>query len=121
MISFTLSSRSTSEGLHEGSAFGMIRSVSSSILLLTRVMQVVNLAFGFVLYLLDVSNGVVVGRQAGAGLFDLGRLGIRLGGPWVSLICVGLPFRVCNPSVCRSVGLRLRSPLPQCLSFGMRL
>ena len=64
---FTLSSRSTSDGLQGGLAFGVMRSVSSSICLLTHVMQVVNLFFGFDLYLLDLLYGGNGGGETGVG------------------------------------------------------
>src|SRR5260221_62033 len=62
-----LLSRSTSDGLHGGSAFGIICSVSSSILWLTHVMQVVYLVFRFVLYLLDMLKGGNGGGVMGWG------------------------------------------------------
>src|SRR5258708_9386497 len=64
---FTLSSRSTSNGLQGGLAFGVMRSVSSSIRLLTHVMQVVNLFLGFDLYLLDLLYGGNGGGETGVG------------------------------------------------------
>src|SRR5258708_8709870 len=53
---FILLSRSTLDGLHGGSAFGVIHSISSNILWLTCVMHVMYFAFAFVLYLLDSSK-----------------------------------------------------------------
>src|SRR5258707_8053676 len=67
MKSFTLSCRSTSDGLHGGLAFGKVHSVSSRIWLLTCVMQVVNLILRFVLYLLGSINGGKGGGDAGVG------------------------------------------------------
>src|SRR5258708_25496633 len=64
---FTLSSRSTSDGLQGGSAFGVMHSVSSSICLLTCVMQVLNLFLGFDLYLLDSLYGGNGGGETGVG------------------------------------------------------
>ncbi len=67
MNTLILLSRSTSDGLHGGSAFGIICSVSSSILWLTHVMQVVYLVFRFVLYLLDMLKGGNGGGVMGWG------------------------------------------------------
>ena len=64
---FILSSRLTLDGLHGGSAFRVIHSISSNILWLTCVMHVMYLAFGFVLYLLDSSKGGSGGGVASCG------------------------------------------------------
>src|SRR5258707_14306348 len=77
MKSLTLSSRSTSDGLHGGSAFGVMHSVSSKILALTQVMQVVNLVLGFFLHLFDLLNGGSGGVVGVFDFFDLGRLGTQ--------------------------------------------
>src|SRR5260370_30071817 len=62
---FTLSRRSSSKGLHGGSALGAMHSVSSIILLLMHVMHVENLVFGLVLYLFKLSNGGSGGGEMG--------------------------------------------------------
>src|SRR5258708_45477 len=67
MKSFTLSCRSTLDGLHGGLAFGKVCSVSSRIWLLTHVMQVMNLVLGFILYLLGLINGGKGGGDAWVG------------------------------------------------------
>src|SRR5260370_14276523 len=54
---FTLSKRSSSDGCHSGSAFGMMHSVSSVILLLMWVMHMENFILGLSLYLFKSSNG----------------------------------------------------------------
>ncbi|SRR5258708_4958751 len=64
---FTLLSRSISDGLQGGLAFGVMHSVSSKICLLTHVMQVVSLFLGFILYLLDLLNRGSGGGEAGIG------------------------------------------------------
>src|SRR5260370_26046855 len=53
---FTLSSRSISDGLQGGSAFGVMHSVSSKFCLLMHVIQGVNLFLGFALYLFDLTT-----------------------------------------------------------------
>ncbi len=67
MKSFTLLCRSTSDGLHGGSVFGKVCSVSSRIWLLTHVMQVMNLVLRFILYLLGLINGGKGGGDARVG------------------------------------------------------
>ena len=65
MKSLTLSLKLTSEGHHGGLAFGCIHSVSSNVQLLTWVMHVVGLHFGFVLCLLFSLYGGSGGRVVG--------------------------------------------------------
>src|SRR5260370_16349737 len=62
---FTLSMRSSLDGLHGSSASGRIRSVSLMILLLMRVMHVVSFSFGLDLYLFESLNGGSGGGEAG--------------------------------------------------------